>query len=86
MSKTFNALKDLTEDELKKKLAELKLELVKLNAQRQSSINSKVSSQIRKTRKDIARILTILNSGSANLKKKTVENKAKQKKINESNE
>ncbi len=72
MSKAFNALKDLSETELKAKLENLKMELVKLNAQRQSSINSKVSSQIRKSRKDIARILTILNSNS-----KKFENKQK---------
>ncbi len=75
MSKQFNNFKDMNQSELEAKLKELRLELVKLNAQRQSSINSKVASQIRKTRKDIARILTLLNMKKGLMDKQKITNR-----------
>ncbi len=53
-------LKKMSAEELEKKLAELRMELLKLNAQRAvgASVNP---GRLRETKKTIARILTYLN-------------------------
>ncbi len=55
-------LKKMSNEELKKKLNELRLELVKLNAQRAvgGSVNP---GKLRETKRTIARILTYLRGG-----------------------
>ncbi|HDP73755.1 MAG TPA: 50S ribosomal protein L29 [Candidatus Woesearchaeota archaeon] len=62
MSKRSRKYDDMDAEELKKSLSSLKQELVKLNNQRASSTNSKVASDIRNSRRDIARIKTLLNA------------------------
>ena len=63
-------LRKMQKDELLKKLDELRLELIKLRVQSRMG-TLKNTSSIKNTRKDIARVLTILNE---------VKNKAKKTK------
>jgi ribosomal protein L29 len=62
MSKRSRKFDDMSVDELKKALNSLRQELVKLNNQRASSTNSKVASEIRNSKRDIARIKSLLNA------------------------
>ena len=62
MSKSAAKLKKMERAELKKNLNNLKGELMKLNSQRATKTVPKKTSQIRDTRKGIARILTILRT------------------------
>ncbi len=57
----FKAIKDSNPSELKSKLHELRLELMKLNSQRASKSVSNPG-KIREIRKSIARILTSMNA------------------------
>jgi len=52
---------NLTVDELNKKVAELRHNLLKLNAQRATAANLQNPMEIRNTRRGIARILTVIN-------------------------
>lgn len=61
MSKEFKELQDLSKEELKQRLDELKKELIKLRNQKIVTNNSKIAAQIRKNKKTIARIKTLLN-------------------------
>ena len=54
-------LRELSEEQLKSRLVEFKKELFKFNAQRASGTNPENPGQVSQTRKNIARILTILN-------------------------
>jgi len=54
-------LKEMTREELEKRLKELKLTLLKLKAQAKTGASLKNTKEIRNTKRDIARILTILN-------------------------
>ena len=51
----------MSKEELTKKIEELKKEFMKQNAQKASGTMMKNSGQLRDTRKNIARILTIQN-------------------------
>ena len=53
--------RELSNAELKKKLKELEMELIKLNAQAATGTNPKNPSQIRDIKKTITQIKTILN-------------------------
>ncbi len=53
--------KNLSEEELNKKLDELRMELIKLNAQVATGTTPKSPGQIRQIKKNIARIKTIFN-------------------------
>lgn len=59
-------LVNLTVDELNNKLAELKHNLLKLNAQRSTAANLQNPMEIRNTKKGIARILTVMNNKKNN--------------------
>ena len=63
----YQEVKTMSEEDKKSKLAELKMQLVKLNLQVSTGTAIKKSKQIRELKKDIARILT-----SFNLKNKKV--------------
>ena len=63
----YQEVKTMSEEDKKTKLAELKMQLVKLNLQVSTGTAIKKSKQIRELKKDIARILT-----SFNLKNKKV--------------
>ena len=56
-------LKGMTKEELQKKLEELRAELVKLRAQAKTGAAPKNTMQIRNIKRDIARILTIIQNG-----------------------
>ncbi len=56
----YKELKNLTPDDLKNKLLELKKELMKDNAQIARGTTPKSAGKIRTTKKDIARISTVL--------------------------
>ncbi|MEM4082434.1 MAG: 50S ribosomal protein L29 [Saccharolobus sp.] len=70
MTLDVKELRKMQKDELLKKLDELRLELIKLRVQSRMG-TLKNTSSIKNTRKDIARVLTILNE---------VKNKAKKTK------
>lgn len=53
-------IRQLNEKELKEKLNELRVELIKYNAQISTGTNPKSPGQIRQVKKTIARILTVL--------------------------
>jgi len=55
-------LSDLSIEELTAKLQELKKDIIKQNAQVALGANAKSSNTIKKVKKDIARILTILKT------------------------
>jgi len=60
MTKKAKLLKGLSKAELKSKLSELDLELIKLNAQVATGTALKNPSQVRDIKKNIARIKTLL--------------------------
>ena len=69
-------LRELPVKELEKKLAELKLELMKLNSQVATGTAPKNPSQVRNTKKTIARILTIIKEkNNSDLSKNKEDNK-----------
>ncbi|MFA5797239.1 MAG: 50S ribosomal protein L29 [Candidatus Woesearchaeota archaeon] len=55
----FDEIKKLPKDELQKKMAELKLELMKLSAQVAIGTTPKNTKQIREIKKTIARVETL---------------------------
>lgn len=57
-------LRDLSESEMEDKLDEVDTELVKLNAQRATGTPPENPGKIKKLRKTVARIKTILNENS----------------------
>ncbi len=59
--KLLKELRALSEDGLKAKISELKKELMKYNAQVAIGAASKSPGMIRKSKRTIARVLTILN-------------------------
>jgi large subunit ribosomal protein L29 len=62
MSKKVKELKAMNEPQLKERLDQLRMELVKLNTQVASGTSPKNPGIIRQTKRNIARILTILNA------------------------
>ncbi len=58
--KSSKQLKDLSVTDLQKRLFEFKKELLKLNTQVATGANAANSAKIKVTRKNIARVLTIL--------------------------
>jgi len=60
MTKKSKEIAAIPREELEKKLKELKKELVKLNAQIATGTALKNAGEVRRTKKTIARILTIL--------------------------
>ena len=69
-------IRSMNETELRKKLSELKKELVKANAQIASGVNPKNPGQVSQTKKAIARILTIINLQNKVTNKKEEKKKA----------
>jgi ribosomal protein L29 len=61
MVKITKQFQELSEEELKVRLIEFKKELFKFNSQRASGTNPENPGKVGQTRKNIARILTILN-------------------------
>ncbi|MEM0363774.1 MAG: 50S ribosomal protein L29 [Sulfolobaceae archaeon] len=68
MTLDVKELRKMKKEELLKKLDELRLELIKLRVQARMG-TLKNTASIRNTRKDIARILTILNEAKNKAKK-----------------
>ncbi len=66
--KTVKALRELGDADLKVRLAELKKELMKLNAQVAIGTIPKSPGIIRKSKRAIARILTLMNQRRTNEK------------------
>ncbi len=64
----FKELSQLSKEELQKKLKELELELIKLNAQVATGTPPKNAGQLRRLKKDLARIMLLK---SLNEKKET---------------
>ena len=52
----------LSTDQLKEKMKELRIELIKQNAQVSTGTNPKSPGQIKQIKKNIARILTVINN------------------------
>lgn len=69
MSK-FREFADMEKNELKSRFAELKKELIKLNAQVATGTAPKNPGQIKQIKKSIARILTAMNRKEVKAKKK----------------
>ena len=61
-------LKTITEEELKLKIRELKIELLKLNAQISTGTALKSPGQVKKSKRMIAKILTELNKRKGKIK------------------
>ena len=61
-------LRAMGKEELQSKILELKKDLMKLNTQVSTGTNVKESGQIKKIKKTIARILTIIKSKEVNTK------------------
>lgn len=61
-------LKGMGREELQSKILELKKDLMKLNTQVSTGTNVKESGQIKKIKKTIARILTIMKSKEVSAK------------------
>ena len=61
-------LKQKSNEELKKQLSELKRDLMRLNAQRSTGTIPENPGNIKKFRRNIARILTILNKKQTEVK------------------
>lgn len=57
----LKTLQEMNQNDLAEKLSELKAELLKLKSERAKGILKKETGSIRWIRRDIARILTILN-------------------------
>jgi len=55
-------LRNTNKEELVKKLSELKLELIKINAQVATGTTPKSPGQVKQIKKDVAKIKTILNT------------------------
>ena len=62
MTKKSKMFKGMGKQELKSKLSELELEMIKLNAQVATGTALKNPGQVRDTKKNIARIKTLLNA------------------------
>jgi large subunit ribosomal protein L29 len=61
MSKTMKELKELSPEQLKERMEEFKKELLKLNAQVASGVNTANPGLLRQHKKNIARVKTLLN-------------------------
>ena len=61
-------LKSMSEKELKEKMAELRLELIKYGTQIATGTNPKSPGQVRELKKTIARIKTVLKTMEAQIK------------------
>ncbi len=62
MSSKVKEFRDMNEGQLKDKITELRLELIKQNAQIATGTTPKSPGLVRETKRNIARILTILKS------------------------
>ena len=63
-------LMDLNKNEHVAKLAEFRKEMIKLNAQAATGTAMKNPGQLRQTKKNIARLLTIMNADATRVTKK----------------
>jgi large subunit ribosomal protein L29 len=61
-------IRSMSKDDLKAKLEELKKELIKINAQISTGTTPKSPGQVKQVKKNIARILTIINEKSQEVK------------------
>jgi large subunit ribosomal protein L29 len=61
-SKRFKEFKPMTQAQLKDKMADIRMELIKSNAQVATGTTPKSPGMIRQAKRNIARIKTILNS------------------------
>lgn len=59
--KAVSTLRSLSEEDLNKKLNQLRVDLVKKASSTSTGVNSKNSSEVKNIKKTIARILTLLN-------------------------
>lgn len=75
----FKELSQLSKEELQKKLKELELELIKLNAQVATGTPPKNTGQLRRLKKDLARIMLLKSLNE----KKTTRQKEQQLKTTE---
>ncbi len=62
----LNTLKEMNDEDLQDKLLEFKVDLAKLRSEGAKGTLKKESSSIRWARRDIARILTLINERSHN--------------------
>ncbi len=76
----FKELSQLSKEELQKKLKELELELIKLNAQVATGTPPKNTGQLRRLKKDLARIMLLKSLNE----KKATQQKEQQIKTTES--
>nr|MCK4930036.1 50S ribosomal protein L29 [Nanoarchaeota archaeon] len=76
----FKELSQLSKEELQKKLKELELELIKLNAQVATGTPPKNTGQLRRLKKDLARIMLLKSLNE----KKATQQKEQQLKTTES--
>ena len=75
MSSRVKEFKAMSEAQLKEKLSELRMELIKHNAQIATGTTPKSPGLIRETKRNIARIMMILNSKQKEFKKQEGEDK-----------
>jgi large subunit ribosomal protein L29 len=61
----LKTLREMNEQDLANKLAELKADLAKLNLEKSKGTLKKQTGNIKWLRRDIARIMTLLNEGKA---------------------
>jgi len=64
-------IRPMNKEDLKTRLEELKKELIKINAQLSTGTTPKSPGQVKQIKKNIAKILTILNEKSQEVDKKT---------------
>ena len=72
-------LRGLSKEDMKRRLDELRKELIKHNAQIATGTVPKSPGQVKQTKKTIAKILTILNEKKKKVIKKEVEKKEPKK-------
>ena len=75
----FTEIKKMQKDELDKKLADLKVELMKLNAQVAIGTTPKSTKQIREIKKNLARFQTLQSQAFKKEVSKLVDDKNKKK-------
>ena len=75
----FKELQSMSETELNDKMKELKMDLIKANAQVATGTIPKNPGQVRQTKKTIAKIKTILNTAKPEEKKEKKEEKPESK-------
>ena len=65
--KVTKEFRNLSEQDLRKRLGEFKKELLKLNVEATSGANPSSPGKLKQTKKNIARVLTLLNEKGAGI-------------------